>query len=407
LFEKLQNNFSSGNLKHNANKRPMSADHIRHYHENAFPQRFFYKYNNTSKKNCSMALLIHTVTKINEQIKYVCSKSNTPSTNNVFAIGKTQSVFEGFTEQNENNDIKKQPQQRWINDSLPLSEPPESTASSTPTFQQSKTSAFNYVRQNDGELLEEIPKTKTMDTVKNIENIPKETQSQARLSIERRKNENTNLKVDFDNLFNWLKTPIPCNTTFQTQIKRNKSRLNRLYPKYEVFSKDQGKLLMCASKQPKNKTSNYIIGINFNDQLKQKNEQPSPYLGKLRSNFMGTHFVIYDDGRNPKDLCQNQTPTRKEIGAVVYDQNILGTKGPRKMTVLLPDPQTNKSWQPIDSSCLLIEKYTQQIKDGILCLQNRTPKWNYRFVFFSISFKEKLMTLTWLLNRDWGLRVEL
>jgi len=25
------------------------------------------------------------------------------------------------------------------------------------------------------------------------------------------------------------------------------------------------------------------------------------YLGKLRSNFLGTEFYIYDDGKNPKN----------------------------------------------------------------------------------------------------------
>lgn len=106
------------------------------------------------------------------------------------------------------------------------------------------------------------------------------------------------------------------------------------------------------------------------------------YVGKLRSNFLGTEFVAYDSGaggagggqgrpvaradlagspefggkwqrkrsaghvmprpplppsppRPPLPGGENGTP-RCELGAVMYQTNVLGTKGPRKMTVLLP-----------------------------------------------------------------------
>ena len=53
---------------------------------------------------------------------------------------------------------------------------------------------------------------------------------------------------------------------------------------------------MAAKKRSFNKTSNYLITLNhdkFNKNLKDN-------LGKVRSNFLGTEFKIYDNGQNPK-----------------------------------------------------------------------------------------------------------
>lgn len=52
---------------------------------------------------------------------------------------------------------------------------------------------------------------------------------------------------------------------------------------------------MSCKKRSCNKTSNYIIGMN-----KDKLERKSPeFLGKVRGNFMGTEYVIFDTGENP------------------------------------------------------------------------------------------------------------
>ena len=41
-----------------------------------------------------------------------------------------------------------------------------------------------------------------------------------------------------------------------------------------------------------NKTSNYAIFLN------EDHENKNSYLGKLRSNFLGTQYVIYNNGLN-------------------------------------------------------------------------------------------------------------
>ena len=59
------------------------------------------------------------------------------------------------------------------------------------------------------------------------------------------------------------------------------------------------------------------------------------YLGKLRSNFIGTEFYIFDTGKNPQK-AKNQEEVRKQLGYVEYEANVLGSKGPRRMKVVLP-----------------------------------------------------------------------
>ena len=57
------------------------------------------------------------------------------------------------------------------------------------------------------------------------------------------------------------------------------------------------------------------------------------YLGKVRSNFMGTEFILYDNGVEFKKAV-NRAQCRSQLGAVFYESNIMGTKGPRKMKVI-------------------------------------------------------------------------
>ena len=47
--------------------------------------------------------------------------------------------------------------------------------------------------------------------------------------------------------------------------------------------------LMSAKKRAINNTSNYIVSLAREDMQKKEN-----YIGKVRSNFMGTEFILYD-----------------------------------------------------------------------------------------------------------------
>lgn len=54
---------------------------------------------------------------------------------------------------------------------------------------------------------------------------------------------------------------------------------------------------MSGKKKAHNKTSNYYIA---SDRAGLEEQIGPTFLGKLRSNFMGTEFTIYGPGKNPK-----------------------------------------------------------------------------------------------------------
>lgn len=104
--------------------------------------------------------------------------------------------------------------------------------------------------------------------------------------------------LDLSNMKAFLTQPLPKDVgVVQCYIRRNKSGTNKLFPTYTLYLKDGDRFLMCSKKRPNNKTSNYLISMGEND----LNRSSSNYLGKLRSNFMGTEFQIFDDGYNPKE----------------------------------------------------------------------------------------------------------
>ena len=129
----------------------------------------------------------------------------------------------------------------------------------------------------------------------------------------------------------YMKPVPPCVGTILCTIVRHKSGFNRLWPKYTLHLSDGNKFLLNGKKRSGNATSNYMITL---DQDKMK-KGTKGYLGKVRSNFLGTEFYLYDDGENPKDT-NNPDKMRAEHGLVEYETNVLGSKGPRRMKVLLP-----------------------------------------------------------------------
>lgn len=53
--------------------------------------------------------------------------------------------------------------------------------------------------------------------------------------------------------------------------------------------------MLTGKKRNLNKTSNYMITIDQN----KFNKDANGYLGKVRSNFLGTEFYIFDSKENP------------------------------------------------------------------------------------------------------------
>lgn len=159
---------------------------------------------------------------------------------------------------------------------------------------------------------------------------------------------------------------------------------------YYVFIKHHRRFLMAAKKKPGNKTSNYAISM-----AKEKvSAKGVGYLGKVRSNFVGTEFMVYDAGENPENYKgSDEEAVRKELGAVTYASNVLGARGPRKMRVSVPqlDPETDLPivFRPSSKSESLLAKS----KDGdsqCFFLVNKPPRWNESVRAYVLNFNGRV-----------------
>ena len=75
-----------------------------------------------------------------------------------------------------------------------------------------------------------------------------------------------------------------------------------MFPKYTLALSNGNKYMLTGKKRNMNATSNYMITIDQNKFVKDNNG----YLGKTRSNFLGTEFYIYDNKENPKKSLRKE-----------------------------------------------------------------------------------------------------
>lgn len=184
----------------------------------------------------------------------------------------------------------------------------------------------------------------------------------------------------------------------QCRIVRDRSGLNKLYPKYRIET-DDGVFLMTAQKQKQNKTSNYAISMS-RSALGKDSES---YLGKLRSDFMGLEFVAYGPGLNPAKCDKNMSPahaiqlTRQELVAVQYSSSLWGAKprGPRKMSIAAPRVQANgerlvcRTLRPEAEGLLALQKNgdPDQLTEAYC---NKAPKWNDQVGAYVLNFNKRV-----------------
>ncbi|KAG2627249.1 tubby-like F-box protein 8 [Panicum virgatum] len=143
-----------------------------------------------------------------------------------------------------------------------------------------------------------------------------------------------------------LKQPGHRDGMIQCFIKRDKSKST--YHLYLCLSTavltENGKFLLSAKRNRKTTCTEYVISMDA-DNISRSS---STYIGKIRSNFVGTKFMIYDTqppyngaivphaGRtsrrfNSKKVSPKVPTGSYNIAQVTYELNVLGTRGPRRM----------------------------------------------------------------------------
>uniref|UniRef100_A0A671L9X6 Tubby C-terminal domain-containing protein n=1 Tax=Sinocyclocheilus anshuiensis TaxID=1608454 RepID=A0A671L9X6_9TELE len=198
-------------------------------------------------------------------------------------------------------------------------------------------------------------------------------------------------EIEFDDLEEFVLQPAPQGTTIKCKVTRDKRGMDRgFYPTYYLhLDNDKKVFLLAGRKRKKSATSNYLISIDATD-LSRGGEN---FIGKLRSNLMGTKFTVFDNGLNPDRALRDMSNARQELAAIIYETNVLGFKGPRKMTVIIPGMDDDNERVPIrprtDNDNILV-RYQNRQMDNLIELHNKTPVWNDDKASYVLNFSGRV-----------------
>lgn len=185
--------------------------------------------------------------------------------------------------------------------------------------------------------------------------------------------------------------PAPQDDIIKCRITRDRKGIdNRAYPVYYLHMEREGMkkvFLLGAKKRKKTATSSYIISTDPTNVSKNTDA----CVAKLRSNMMGTRFTCYDSGKaysEPGALI-DPDKLRKEMVTIGYETNVLGFKGPRRMTVVVPGMDLDGDrveCQPTNDKGTLSAKLDSKNHENITILNNKSPVWNEDSQSYVLNF---------------------
>ncbi|XP_027360391.1 tubby-like F-box protein 5 [Abrus precatorius] len=141
-----------------------------------------------------------------------------------------------------------------------------------------------------------------------------------------------------------LKQPGPRDSPIQCFIRRNRETSTYLlYIGLFPSENETDKMLLAAKKIRRATGTDFVISLVADDFSRSSNT----YVGKLRSNFLGTKFTIYDsqpphdagiqpNSRSSRRFHSKQVSPRVPacnyvVSTIAYELNVLRTRGPRRM----------------------------------------------------------------------------
>ncbi|KAL3844820.1 hypothetical protein ACJIZ3_002223 [Penstemon smallii] len=229
-----------------------------------------------------------------------------------------------------------------------------------------------------------------------------------------------------------LKQPGPRDAPIQCFIKRDRATSTfRLYFGLTPSEVENDKLLLAAKKIRRATSTDFVISLVADDFSRASNT----YVGKLRSNFLGTKFTIYDSQPpndnavqqisrqsrrfNAKQVCPRLPAYNYNVATISYELNVLRTRGPRRMhcgmhsipvssiqeggTAPTPTsfPQCSTDDKSSSSSPLTSEgfsspnlthspTYTLPNLVESLVLKNKSPRWHEQLQCWCLNFRGRV-----------------
>jgi tubby-related protein 1 len=212
----------------------------------------------------------------------------------------------------------------------------------------------------------------------------------------------------------FLLAPGPVNEPLRCRVERRKSGLLGTSMHY-VMVLEEGKCMMLTAKRHRRANGAASFDIYVAPPAGAP-EDASICVAKLQASFLGTEYVLIGAGMEEggssvgpessavtygfSDTADGKKRSSQaarlgagkggEMGAIVYNPNIMGTKGPRKATVVLPKlvPSGESAWelQPGLVNGALVSKQRQGDTSECIVLRNRPPRWNAALGAYCLHF---------------------
>ncbi|KAG2724910.1 hypothetical protein I3843_01G040500 [Carya illinoinensis] len=232
-----------------------------------------------------------------------------------------------------------------------------------------------------------------------------------------------------------LKQPGPRESPIQCFIRRDRATSTYCLYYGLVPSEDENDKLLLAAKKIRRATStDFVVSLVADDFSRAS----STYVGKLRSNFLGTKFTIYDsqppcestvqlNSRSSRRFHSKQVSPRVpacnySVGTVSYELNVLRTRGPRRMHCImqsipvssieeggkaptptsfpnsfdqqqfspLPAPKGKDTVTDFSSSSLSEPSVSIQSSVEPLVLKNKAPRWHEQLQCWCLNFRGRV-----------------
>ncbi|MBA0747163.1 hypothetical protein Gogos_004093 [Gossypium gossypioides] len=234
-----------------------------------------------------------------------------------------------------------------------------------------------------------------------------------------------------------LKQPGPRDTPIQCFIRRERATSTfRLYMglspgNFSIFlgenvcsdSCELSKLLLAAKRVRRATGTDFVISLVGDDFSRSSNK----YVGKLRSNFLGTKFNIFDSQpskdstvcsscescrkTHPGKVAPRVTTSNNNTAKISYELNILRTRGPRRMQCIMnsipvsaieggtaPTPTAFTNCLDEHSSPLLdsagrrpqVGSTSRSMQNVPLVLKNKAPRWHEQLQCWCLNFKGRV-----------------
>lgn len=233
-----------------------------------------------------------------------------------------------------------------------------------------------------------------------------------------------------------LKQPGPRDSPIQCFIRRDReTSAYLLYYGLVPSENETDKLLLAAKKIRRATGTDFIISLVADDFSRSSNA----YVGKLRSNFLGTKFTIYDSqpphgaGIQPNSRSSRRFHSRQVsprvpacnyiVSTIAYELNVLRTRGPRRMNCIMnsipvsavqeggnaptptsfpqitdehfcsasaPEPKGKDPIGDLSNSTLAELPVQSQGPFESLVLKNKSPRWHEQLQCWCLNFKGRV-----------------